>query len=65
MVGESSRSILSQEALDSVLSSPEERRVWLHTVFLEGAYTKPENKYYVIAPEFNLTIPPDVLTVAA
>jgi len=65
MIGESSRVILPHEALDSVLTSPEARRDWLHTVFLEGARTDPENKYYVIAPEFNLTIPPDVLTVAA
>jgi adenine phosphoribosyltransferase len=37
----------------------------LNRVFSEVAHTAAENKYYVVAPEFNLTIPPDVLTVAA
>ena len=60
-----SRPILEHDALESILSTPESRHTWLNRVFSEVAHTAVENKYYVVAPEFNLTIPPDVLTVAA
>jgi len=60
-----SRPILAHDALESILSTPESRHTWLNRVFSEVAHTAAENKYYVVAPEFNLTIPPDVLTVAA
>ena len=65
MGGDSSRAILLHDDLASILSTSKSRHTWLNSVFSEVAYTDPENKYYVIAPEFNLTIPPDVLTVAA
>ena len=60
-----SRPILEHDELESILSTPESRHTWLNRVFSEVAHTAAENKYYVVAPEFNLTIPPDVLTVAA
>lgn len=65
MGSDASRTVLKQDVLESILSTPESRQSWLKRVLLEGARTHPENKNYIVVPEFNLTMPPDVLTIAA
>jgi len=48
----------------SMLQSKEKRRLWLNARFLENARSHVDNPNYIIAEEFNLRIPPDVLEVA-
>lgn len=59
------RQIVPREQVEEYLSMIQSRRDWLNETFLQGVTTRPENRYYIVAPEFNLRIPPDVLTVAA